>query len=479
MRRDSEDIGLAPTAHLAHSRASSVASISRSRRSSSDSSRRSSISESRQALTAAPAYVPDSYEGYRDASQRYSDRSYVESHDYQTPHHDTKHASTTNATEQFDVESEEHTKADEPVPWDDPRENSWVSKLAIPIAILVGLGLAGGTSYLVHARVQNLLANAAVDGDLAHWKRKAQYDVYDACYQGCTSCDDPNFAFNACKMTAQAVVKGANCDGNAMWNWRVEHRYPDACLGAVAKILMGEALESLKKSYRGQYGLLALTIIGGLIAGFITFKLLRCATMAPAERRATKSSFGKSAKNIAKASGKRAGTTNGKKLFTVLLGLFSARGARAVVNYPCAGRDPAWFQFFQSPDLKIGGVVHGWFSECHDKQECHKKCKNTCTTNSSGVRTCKDTCHDECTKVVVVGREPRVFVDRVTPKVRACGFQLKDEPDGKQLVARIGNAGIEKNHWVKISVNGFNVTDPNKTDEMIMCLHRIGDSTTL
>ncbi|KAK4442201.1 hypothetical protein QBC34DRAFT_364145 [Podospora aff. communis PSN243] len=384
----------------------------------------------------------------------------------------------------FDAELE-HAKADDddPPTWTAAPDHPFLSRLALPLALLVGAGLAGGTTYAVVARVQHLLATAAVDGDLAHWKRKAHYDVYDACYNGCTSCDDPNFAFNACKTTAQAIVKGVVCDGNLMWNWRVEHRYPDPCLSAVATILMGEALERLKQSYRNQYGLIALTVVAGLLAGLLVYKLVRCAAMTPAQRRADRSSLAQSAKKLAKSAAKarRAGKSSGgggggKKLFTALLGLLGAsRGAKAANIYPCAGREPAWYQFFATPDGAIAGVVHGWFSECRDRRDCTKSCRNVCSTNSSGSRTCKEKCTENCKTVVTVERTPKVFVERVVPKVKACGFQMRDAPDGKQLATRVGNAGIERNHWVRISVNGLNVTRADETDKAVMCLHGIGD----
>jgi hypothetical protein len=91
------------------------------------------------------------------------------------------------------------------------------------------------------------------------------------------------------------------------------------------------------------------------------------------------------------------------------------------------------------------------------------------------VRTCSDKCTNDCKTVVVVGRRPKVFVERMMPKVRACGFEMRDAPDGKQLATRVGNAGIEKNYWVRISVNGLNVMKPTQTDTMVMCLHGIGD----
>lgn len=463
------------------SRASSVSSISS--RSSSTHSRQSSRSAVRQTLTTPPPFAQEGYQGHVDAPQQYGDHSNPNvSHGHHTTTHKTKHESTTISHALETPMEPEHPIKVEPLPKVAPTfKDALLSKLALPLAILVGAGLAGGTTYAVVARVQHLLATAAVNGDLSLWKRKARNDVYDACYHGCTSCNDPEFAFKACQLSARAIVKGITCDGNLMWNWRDSDRYPDACLSAIANILMGDELDRLKQSYRNQYGLIALTVVAGVLTGFLVWKLLRCATLSRDQRRAELSSLKGTGKKLGKSKpAKRAGKKGGKKLFTGLLGLFSAaRGARAADSYPCAGRDPAWHQFFASPNDggQIAGVVHGWFSQCRDKQDCTKSsCKNTCTTNASGSRTCSTKCTTTCKTVVVVERVPKDFVDQVVPKIKACGFQTRDAPDGKQLGTRVGNAGIEKNYWVRISVNGLNVTRGDQTDKMVMCLHGIGDS---
>jgi len=484
MSSDSEDGGGIEPAFEAPSRPSSrgsrssrVSSVSSSA-SGSHASRRSSRSGSRHLATGIPAHTGEPH------PHQYGDNSHNSHHNSHVSdsHHHTKHESGHNHHEiqPFNVGST-HGKDDEPGPW--PPEHSLLSRLALPLALIVGAGIMGGATYAVVARVQNLIANAAVDGDLASWKRKARVDVYDACYLGCTSCNDPEFAFKACKTTAQAIVKGINCDGNQMWNWAAEDRYPDKCLTAVAGILMGDALERLKQSYRSQLGLIALTLIGGLIAGVLAYKLIRMATMSKAERHAARShrtwslfkpkTWGKSSSSSptwnSPSKPKRGGN---KKLLAAFLGLFGARSAHA---YACTGREAGWNQHFASPNGTISGVVHSWFSECRDRQDCHKTCKNTCTTSSSGVRTCSDKCTNDCKTVTISERVPKDFVDHVLPKVRACGFQVRDAPDGKTVATRVGNAGIEKNYWVRILVSGLNVTKPTETDEMVMCLHRIGN----
>ncbi|KAK4642865.1 LOW QUALITY PROTEIN: hypothetical protein QC761_401255 [Podospora bellae-mahoneyi] len=154
-------------------------------------------------------------------------------------------------------------------------KESILPKLGLPIALLVGAAIMGGGTYAVVAYVQNLVANAAVDNDEAKWIRLARTDAYDGCYLGCTSCDDPNFAYNACQLTTRVDVKGVICNANKMWNWAVEDRYPKECLKAVSKVIMGDALEDLKNHYRKRYAIITVAIVGGLAVGFLVYFLWR------------------------------------------------------------------------------------------------------------------------------------------------------------------------------------------------------------
>ncbi|KAK0665426.1 hypothetical protein QBC41DRAFT_379695 [Cercophora samala] len=157
----------------------------------------------------------------------------------------------------------------------DEERESMLPKLGLPIALLVGAAIMGGGTYAVVAYVQNLVANAAVDDDEAKWLRLARTDAYDGCYLGCTSCDDPSFAYKACQLTTRVDVKGVICDANKMWNWAVEDRYPRECLKAVSKVIMGDALEDLKNHYRKRYAIVTVSILGGLAVGFLVYFLWR------------------------------------------------------------------------------------------------------------------------------------------------------------------------------------------------------------
>ncbi|KAK4173909.1 hypothetical protein QBC36DRAFT_303282 [Triangularia setosa] len=174
-----------------------------------------------------------------------------------------------------DSDHDEDTQAGDPgiVHNVEDEKESILPKLALPFALLVGAAIMGGGTYAVVAYVQNLVANAAVDDDEAKWVRLARTDAYDGCYLGCTSCDDPDFAYKACQLTTRVNVKGVICDANKMWNWAVEDRYPRECLKAVSKVIMGDALEDLKNHYRKRFAIVTVTILGGLGIGVLVYFL--------------------------------------------------------------------------------------------------------------------------------------------------------------------------------------------------------------
>jgi hypothetical protein len=42
------------------------------------------------------------------------------------------------------------------------------------------------------------------------------------------------------------------------------------------------------------------------------------------------------------------------------------------------------------------------------------------------------------------------------------------------VAERVGNPRLERDWWVRVSVNGLNVTRRDQTDDMVLCLHGIG-----
>lgn len=305
--------------------------------------------------------------------------------------------------------------------------------LAKHIAFVIGAAITAGTTYALVKRVQNLLANSYVDPSPATWSSAARTQVYDRCYLGCPDdCSNPRYAFNACQRT---VSLPGNCDANKMWNWA--ERYPEACLAAMGDVLRDRALEGLRQSYRNQLAIIILTVLGGVVGGVIAYRLMKQCVV-KRDLKAAQASLNPPAYRK-KAPG--AGKSRLKLLFGGFLTLFG-REAQA---YACTGHHQAADQFFVSPNGTIGGVVHGWFSNCYDL------------------------------KLAFTNKAPAEFVRDAADRVEACGFRLVDSAavDGSAGV-RVANAKIERDYRVKIAVSGYNVTRSDETDEMVLCLHAIG-----
>ena len=276
-------------------------------------------------------------------------------------------------------------------PSDEPEAQSWrdrhpsLPRFALPVALFVGIAITAGTTYALVAWVQRLQANASVDSDMTKWKSNARDNVYNACYLGCDDCADPDYAFNACQKTAQAKVKGVVCDGNLMWNWRSEAKFPDSCLAAVGQILQGDALNELKQSYKNRLAMIILTVLAGIIGGAITFFLVRRFSRSKSAREAAKTgqpartrtwrpntwrkekphkssrhsdafsnvteirspsrgSRSRSRSSSRSSSNRGGNGRRGIKFFSAFLALFSQ--SKTAHAYACTGKDIAWNQLF-------------------------------------------------------------------------------------------------------------------------------------
>ncbi|KAK0615375.1 hypothetical protein B0T17DRAFT_620163 [Bombardia bombarda] len=490
------------------------------------SSRRSrSVSRSRSSSARRSRSRSSSIARHDDAASHRSSR-------HQEKHTEVKHSSPKHGDDNHNNEKHQSSATHHAAPpgYDEPpalihsappKKKAFLPRLAIPVALLVGAGIIGGTTYALVARVQHLIATAAVDGDPNRWKAAARTQAYDACYLGCNDCSDPSFAFNACQVTAsvQSQVTGrVICDGNKMWNWAAADRYPDQCLDAIGKILMGTALDSLKKSYRNQLAIIVLTVLGGVVGGIITYFLWRRFTVSKEDREAAKHkrkvtwrpstwrqqkpstsnettpsdittveaqtpnlkpAHRTSTSSISSHSRTRPSSPKTQNRFKVFylafLGLFSAKTASA---YSCIGHgNPSYDQHFISTNRTaaagvITGVVHGWLSNCYDRQDCTKTCSNSCSTDSSGKKTCKDSCSNKCVTRSYADRRPQQYVEDVLPRVRACGFETVAGTTGS-TTTRLANANLERTLWVRIEVSGLNVTRKDETDEAVECLHAL------
>ncbi|KAK4457274.1 hypothetical protein QBC42DRAFT_163856, partial [Cladorrhinum samala] len=359
-----------------------------------------------------------------------------------------------------------------------PEKPSILSRLAIPIALVVGAAIIGGGTFGVVKYVQNLVSHARVHNDQAKWKAAARSQVYEACYFGCNDCSDPNYAWNACQISARVAVQGVICDANKMWNWANADRYPDACLVEAGKILAADALKKLKKDYSGRYGLVTLTVLGGLGVGYLIYYLLRKFFGPKKETADTKDS---SDSRRSSTSSRSSRASSGPRLSGVLTSAISiAASAHSADAYACTGRSAAHDQHFVSlatvPGTnapRISGVIHGWFSDCQDKKDCKQKCKTTCKRGIISARSCKQSCKKNCKSKTKEIKKPKDYVDDVVARVTGCGFKLADSVGPQTVFARVGNPKIEKDLWVRVSVSGFNVTTAARTDREVECLYGI------
>ncbi|KAB5535994.1 hypothetical protein GE09DRAFT_337433 [Coniochaeta sp. 2T2.1] len=351
-----------------------------------------------------------------------------------------------------------------------PRSKLW--KLALPLAFLIGAAITAGTTYALVKRVQHLIANASVDSDPQTWMTAARKEVYDPCYLGCDDCNDPSYSWKACQRTAvqlDDVPRGVVCDGNVMWNWR--ERYPETCLLAVGDILRGEALARRKQTYRNQLAIIILTVLAGLVGGRIVYCLMR-SWARKRDKKAASARYQPPAYSE-KAPGARRQRV--KLLLTTFLALFGRKASA----YSCTGHGQVSNQVFASPNGTIGGVIHGWLSNCYDVTTCFPVCTTSCSGDAAtGGQSCSQSCTTSCYTSTYTDKAPGDYVLDVVPKVEACGFRMVGGEGPDSPLVRVANADIERCFWVTLSVNGFNVTDADYTDEMVLCLHQIGGDTS-
>ncbi|KAF2257460.1 hypothetical protein BU26DRAFT_514137 [Trematosphaeria pertusa] len=363
-------------------------------------------------------------------------------------------------------------------PNDTSRTALILRKFRLPLALLFGACITAGTTYALVRRVQDLMAGAAVNNDPAYWAGVARDKAYDRCYNGCNDCSDTNWAFNACAKTAKAVVPGVICDGNLMWNWKVEDRYPAQCLDVVGKMYKDEAIKKKKKGYRKQLAIIILTILGGIVGTLVAYKLLGVvANKLDRRRRLNPRPQNRQVQEVREPyPGSDSETGGGSpsrrrpkktkmsaiRLKPLATAAALASSVRKATAWPCTGYGDPVDVYFQSPNATITAVVHGWFSNCYDYV-----CGWSCTGGTDS----------NCTPVYCTGVDyiPADYVDAVTPKVVQCGFKTlnaSEVGDNKPSV-RVANAWIERKLWVTVRVDRLNVTD-DATAEEVFCLHALG-----
>ncbi|OBT80216.1 hypothetical protein VF21_00691 [Pseudogymnoascus sp. 05NY08] len=355
--------------------------------------------------------------------------------------------------------------------------------LSILLAILVGCAITGGSTYALARHVQHSTTNsrnATDSGDYKHWMHIARTKVYDACYYGCTNCDNPNYAYDACAKTTEVNITGIICDGNVMWNWK--DRYPIPCLEAMGEICKKDMFNSARRNHLNFWGFIVLTVLAGIIGGAFAYGIFWCWVFQHRKHRAAKAhqrstawpqptsplpstmwesgiektstpSKTGGAPPLPKASRKTARRSlSWGQLSLAALATLPGRTAA----YPCTGYDDVANQYFADANWTAFGVVSGWMSNCY-----HCRRRSGKRWRSCGVRT---------------NVTPLDYVNEILPSVVGCGFELVDAVEGDAGL-RVANAAIEREWWVMIRVNGYNLTSSMGTDWSIQCLHDISKSS--
>ncbi|KAI1264216.1 hypothetical protein F5Y18DRAFT_437034 [Xylariaceae sp. FL1019] len=329
-----------------------------------------------------------------------------------------------------------------------------IPKLALPLAVMIGGTITGGTTYLLAAHVSKLVRNARVSDDAEKWMKKSR-EVYDACYLGCHDCADAAYSYKACLKTASFQTPDMDfvCDGTKIWNW--VNRYPETCLRAGGEHYRLEALEALKHSYVNQWALIILTILGGILGGFGVYILWRRITARMRARAEATETIWPSWRRRQVRKQRQQGW---KQTVFSLLPLF----AKTASAYACNEHGPPADLAFVNRNKTISVNVHAWLSDCDDEDIC------TTTLFENQPIT-------SCTTTVTVMLSPMDYVHDIIPPIMACGFHPGLPVEAPLPNVRLANPSFEKDWRVRLEVNGYNVTNADETDPEILCLHDIAD----
>jgi hypothetical protein len=352
-----------------------------------------------------------------------------------------------------------------------------IPKLALPLALLIGSAITTGTTYALVVRVSQLVRNAKVPSDPEVWMNQARTEDYDPCYLGCAYCTDTEYSYNACLRTA-SILSGdpsITCDGTRIWNWM--DRYPVACLTARGEHYRNVKLEALKQDYRNQLAIITLTVLGGLIGGLVVYAYWMRKTAKMRERaQAAASLFWPDWRRH------EARVRRHNRIKTAFFGLLPVFMKRTNA-YLCSNGAPA-STYLTNTNQTISVNARGWLSDCYDETHCKQVwdySRPNCLTldcwdghylvPDCSIRKC---IVESCQTTTYVRKAPLDFVDAILPHIEQCGFHT---PVSRRSAAnmRLANPGFERNWWVRIDVNGYNVTNPEQTDWEIECLHSVGD----
>jgi hypothetical protein len=325
---------------------------------------------------------------------------------------------------------------------------------ALAISILTATILSLGWILIV----THIINTASVPGDIAHWTRRARHEAYDLCYNGCDDCFDTNIIESACHLTTRPELDGIECDARSIWPWA--DRYPEECLVALGQIMRGDELKSKRFKLWFLYLLTVVTAgLGWIIyepAGILVHWVATWKRQIQADRRRRRR------RQIAEEAATRLGGSTTPLLRTITLTtLLIALLVDPATAYRCTGYQPVHNQpFVSTTDPTLFGNIHGWLADCY--QEPYE-CLRNCHVDNQGKTNCeKETCSRE-----VPNTAPRDYVRAAAKRVKGCGFEMVDVVPGIAS-RRIANPSIERDMWVKVSVNRFNGTEG--VEKNVKCL---------
>jgi hypothetical protein len=258
-----------------------------------------------------------------------------------------------------------------------------------------------------------------------------------------------------------------------MWNWGAA-KYPPECVETIGRIYKAGALASLKTSFRQRLAVLLFCAAVGVITSLIVYY------MWPKHRRPRQGGFPPGnfvpCGNYRHGSGCRCSrasrTSRSTSWYSAATGpralalAYLTTGAHAFACYGRGTHD----QYFTNPNNTISGLIHGWVSDCqNESMECGQNCEwhhSPYSWSPALIPSCSTNwCNHEKETA-----SPKSYVLAASKLVEQCGFSLVNAIS-HDVEMRIPNPKIERDMWVKISVNKFNVTE--ETDLGVLCLYDI------
>lgn len=300
-----------------------------------------------------------------------------------------------------------------------------------------------------------------VDPNPNNWIAKARKS-YSMCYDGCNDCHDLAVPYRACQDTTRLDIQGIACDASQMWNW-ANDKYPQECLEALGKLFKSDALADMKQSLKEQFAMVGLCVLLGSLAALLIYYIW------PRHRKAASTHLPNRSPRVSRRTRPPSYSQGGMALTSPRSLIAAAYLTTGVHGFACYGRG-THDQYFSNANKTISGLIHGWVSDCQNES---MQCGETCTWHHSPyfwspavIPACTTNwCNHERETA-----SPKSYVLAASRLVEHCGFSLVNSRS-HDVPLRIPNPKIERDMWVKISVDKFNVTE--ETDPAVRCLYEI------